>query len=693
MLFGPTFLADRQEEHLQMSAEITTNLMAGVISETGWEANGASVREVFDSMRSTHHLTYLVLTNDTGAVLGSVNEVGARHLKYNLSTLIPNEFKKTGLVRSTKRVALTDSTHGTLYVGISDPEFVRVKRAFRGQSMAVGLVLLFLSAGLFYALRDITIMESRVYSLRKAQKDLSQQKGSLQSKVEEHQKTTAELKESEQRYRYLLENAMTSAFSDLEALNKNLERQKAELEIEVDQKTKAQASLASYADRLASLNAIERLLVSEVPLQTIVEKALQQIQKLINCSHITILQVDQNSGSVEILGSCGNGLKDERINELFSLSAMRDSGKPWLYLPDIRVQENNTPVETLLVENGLYSYGRATLTIGEALVGALIVCGSQVDAFNDSDITAVRDIADLISLGLSQQQHRLERERYELDLITERDRAEEMARLKTAFLANMSHEIRTPLSGIIGFAQVLHEEVQEEQQEFTGLIQDAAKRLMNTINSVLDLSKLEALKAPLQTDLLDLSEVVVESTSLLKPLALKKHIDFNVRAEAGISCRVDRGAVQSIVNNIVGNAIKFTETGSVSVLVERIQNDACLRVKDTGAGISSDFIPFLFDEFRQEHMGSDRPHEGSGLGLAIAQKLVLRLGGRIDVESELGQGTTFNVYIPMSPLAGPLESNDSPATNVSNASAKSAPRESKPIAKRGAQSVITSAAS
>ena len=654
MLFGPTYLANRQVEQLESSAEMMTQMVSDIIQDSGWNAEGDSLESVLGTMRKIHKLTYLVLTDEQGRVISSVNEVGAQRLNYRRPKESFPDFKKSGTVRTTQSVLLPNSRKSILYLGLSDPQFADTLREYRRDSILAGLALLLLSAGLFYSLRTVTVMESHIYSLRRTQKDLSVQKGTLQSKVDEHQKTAAELKESEQRYRYLLENAMTSAFSDLEALNKNLERQKAELEVEVDQKTKAQSELATYADRLSSLNAIERLLVSEESLKIIVDNALQQIQKLIHCNYATILQVNRDSSEVITLGSCGEGLLGAPLNDAFEPDGMRQPGDSWLYIPDLSKQSSRSEVEQKLVDNNLLSYGRATLTIGDALVGSLIVCGEHQDAFSASDITAVRDIADLISLGLSQQQHRMERERYEQELITERDRAEEMARLKTAFLANMSHEIRTPLSGIIGFAQVLHEEVGLDQQEFTGLIQDAAKRLLNTINSVLDLSKLEALKVPLQIDLADFTEVVEESLALLKPLAVKKNIGFHIQVQSGLSCRLDRGAIQSIVNNVVGNAIKFTAEGEVKIEIGHSEEGAYLKVEDRGVGISPYFIPYLFDEFRQEHMGSDRPHEGSGLGLAITHKLVTRLGGRIEVASEPGKGTRFDVFLPSDPANLPV---------------------------------------
>jgi signal transduction histidine kinase len=147
--------------------------------------------------------------------------------------------------------------------------------------------------------------------------------------------------------------------------------------------------------------------------------------------------------------------------------------------------------------------------------------------------------------------------------------------------------------------------------------------------------------------------VVRDSLSILTSLAIKKGIELNVHTQPHQFCNLDKNGLQAIVNNLVGNAIKFTEKGHVEVSVSRIEDEVCLKVLDTGVGISKKFIPFLFDEFRQEHMGVDRPHEGSGLGLAIAYKLVVRQGGRIEVESKPKQGTTFTVFFPCASSQAP----------------------------------------
>ncbi|MDA1027800.1 MAG: ATP-binding protein [Bacteroidetes bacterium] len=646
IMIVPNRLAKRELAHLDASTTLAANILASRLKDDFSTSSSIRINEAVDLAKGLKNLTYLVITDESGAPLGGINEAGAVRLGYEAPTLNSPDIEDGGFVQTRLLADLTDSTTAIIHLGMTDASFKSNIRKNRQFFLWIGFVLVLLSVGIFVSIHQINQTEGRVSRLKKLQQDLSQQKGTLESKVNEQQKTEAELKESEQRYRYLLENAMESAFADLEALNKNLERQKSALEIEVEERTKAQISLAKYADRLTALNVIERLLVSEDTLDSVVRTALEQTKKLLGCDRVEILQVVPESQELKILGSIGTPKGAVSMGHAYQLSSMRQASTPWLYIADLRSLNDQTEAEAKLVKEGMVSYGRAMLTIGDTIVGAIIVSEDKPEAFSDGDITSVRDVADLISIALGQHKHREDQERYEQELITERDRAEEMARLKTAFLANMSHEIRTPLSGIIGFAQVLHEEVHEDLREFTGLIQDASNRLLNTINSVLDLSKLEANKESFRLEEVDVSSVVRDSLHILTSLAVKKGIDLRVQTQPRQFCNLDKNGLQGIVNNLVGNAIKFTEQGHVEVSVSRVENEVCLKVEDTGVGISKNFIPFLYDEFRQEHMEADRSHEGSGLGLTIAHKLIVRQGGRIEVDSIPERGTTFTVYFP-----------------------------------------------
>ncbi|MEX1055340.1 MAG: ATP-binding protein, partial [Rhodothermales bacterium] len=235
-------------------------------------------------------------------------------------------------------------------------------------------------------------------------------------------------------------------------------------------------------------------------------------------------------------------------------------------------------------------------------------------------------------------------------LIEAKEEAEEMTRLKSAFLANMSHEIRTPLTGIIGFATVLSKELPLEQREFAELIRESGRRLMEMLNSVLDLAKLESDQMLLQSCAIDLSMETRRATDLLRSLAQEKGLTLECLTGQDadrVMVAADRAALNRVLHNLIGNAIKFTEDGGVRVQIWSADDRCYLAVSDTGVGIDDQFLPLVFDEFRQESSGTMRSHQGTGLGLAITRRLVDLMCGHISVESEKGKGSTFTVSLPI----------------------------------------------
>ena len=243
------------------------------------------------------------------------------------------------------------------------------------------------------------------------------------------------------------------------------------------------------------------------------------------------------------------------------------------------------------------------------------------------------------------------RRAYEQGLIEAKHRAEEMEQLKSAFLINMSHEIRTPLTAIIGAAELLHDEVDAEQQEFTDLIEHGGKRLLNTLNAVLDFAQLDAGEVTLRPAPLDLVKevelVIAEHKAQADAKGLPLYLETDV---ASLPVLLDRDAIRKVLGNLVDNAIKFTTEGSVRVTIEAISDLIHLHVADTGEGIDEDFLPHLFTEFKQESSGFARSHEGNGLGVAIAKRLVDLMGGRISVLSRKGAGSVLTVTLPRTPI-------------------------------------------
>jgi len=232
-----------------------------------------------------------------------------------------------------------------------------------------------------------------------------------------------------------------------------------------------------------------------------------------------------------------------------------------------------------------------------------------------------------------------------------KEMAEEMNRLKSNFLSNMSHEIRTPINGILGISQVIELETRDENiREYVQLQKKSGRRLLDTITSILSLSRLEAQQAQLQLGVVDMNKVVHESATSLEELAHCKGLKFRINeATEEVLCLSDETMLYQVVHNIVGNAIKFTENGEVNIYVSVCPNksNVSVRVTDTGIGISREFLPKIFNPFEQESMGHSRVYEGSGLGLSISKRYIELLGGEIAVESEKNQGSMFEILLPI----------------------------------------------
>jgi CheY-like chemotaxis protein len=264
-----------------------------------------------------------------------------------------------------------------------------------------------------------------------------------------------------------------------------------------------------------------------------------------------------------------------------------------------------------------------------------------------------------------------QRQQAQEELLKAKHAAEEASRAKSAFLANMSHELRTPLNAIIGYSEMLEEETREsgntEAIQDLQKIQTAGKHLLSLINDVLDLSKIEAGKMTLHLEIFDVPPMIRQIVTTLEPAAAKNSNKINVGIADGVdSMRADVTKVRQILVNLVSNACKFTESGTISVNVEPLttegQDWVRFEVRDTGIGITPKQRKQLFQEFAQADTSISRKYGGTGLGLAISHRFAQMMNGHIDVESEPGKGSTFTVLLPVEVKTEGQESPTSEAT-------------------------------
>lgn len=251
------------------------------------------------------------------------------------------------------------------------------------------------------------------------------------------------------------------------------------------------------------------------------------------------------------------------------------------------------------------------------------------------------------------------------ELIDAKEKAEEMNRLKSNFLANISHELRTPLNSILGFASLLIEELESaEHKMMCDRIHQSGKRLLTTLNNIIDLSRIESNKVDSSFSHLNLFESIDLVVKNYKEAVVEKGIFLKtIVKKDNLITFLDENIFQKIVANIISNAIKFTHQGGIFIIIEsETINDThwgIIKIKDTGIGIAKEHYNLIFDEFRQVSEGVIRNFDGSGLGLSITKKFIELMGGTISVESDVGVGSTFIISFPLTEKPEPKKAVDS----------------------------------
>lgn len=271
-------------------------------------------------------------------------------------------------------------------------------------------------------------------------------------------------------------------------------------------------------------------------------------------------------------------------------------------------------------------------------------------------IKAIKEISD--SASDLEENNRLLEENAEMmkrqkeELIKAKDKAEESNRLKSSFLANMSHEIRTPMNAVLGFTNILQDtQLSKKQEEYIKIIENSGNHLLELINDIIDISKLEANQVNIKEEKFSINGFLKDLTKSFEGTILHRNKDIKIVLDAGIKngedlIRTDQKRLRQILINLIGNSIKFTEVGTITISYELSNNILLFKVKDTGIGIEKNELPFIFERFRQADEVCTNEYGGTGLGLAISKACVDLMGGEISVDSEKGKGSTFCFTLP-----------------------------------------------
>lgn len=297
------------------------------------------------------------------------------------------------------------------------------------------------------------------------------------------------------------------------------------------------------------------------------------------------------------------------------------------------------------------------------VVGALTLGRKTVKPFTDLEQALVRVIANQAAISVDnaslhasaqRQLQEIALQKHELEVANAQIR--ENSRLKSEFLANMSHELRTPLNSILGFSEILKDNLAgkmsaQQEQECLENIHSSGRHLLNLVNDVLDLSKIEAGRLELQYEEFQLGTCISEVLTVVRPLAERAGVSLLVEVDNETALlRADKGKFKQILYNLLSNSIKFTPDGGQAIVKTRTKPRAgqlVVQVKDSGIGIDPDHHDQIFSEFFQVQASADRQFEGTGLGLALVKRLVGLHGGTIKVDSQLGRGANFTVTLPL----------------------------------------------
>jgi CheY-like chemotaxis protein/signal transduction histidine kinase/HPt (histidine-containing phosphotransfer) domain-containing protein len=439
---------------------------------------------------------------------------------------------------------------------------------------------------------------------------------------------------------------------------------------EIVERGQAEETLQQRTRELELLNRAGQTLTSTLDLDQVLVTVLEEVRRLLDVVLCSVWLIDPETNELvcrQATGPQHDTLQGWRLAPEKGLVGWVARHGESLIVPDALTDERHFKGVNQQSELVLRSILSVPLRVKQSVIGVLQVADTSTDRFKPTDLRLVEPLAANAAIAIENarlyeqaQQEIAERKRAEKALQEAKNAAEAASEAKSEFLARMSHEIRTPIHGIIGMTELtLDTELTQEQRQYMNVLKSSTESLMAIIDDILDFSKIEAGRLELEETDFDLRTLVEQAAGILAPRAQRKGVELicHIPPQVPTALVGDPGRLRQVLLNLTNNAVKFTEQGEIVIQVKaetdrEEEAELVFSVHDTGVGVSKDKQAVIFEAFCQADGSTTRRYGGTGLGLTISQQLVELMGGRIQVESRPGEGSTFHFTVKLKKQPG-----------------------------------------
>ena len=434
---------------------------------------------------------------------------------------------------------------------------------------------------------------------------------------------------------------------EFNSMTERLQESYANLEQKVEDRTRELTD--SLEQQTATSEILGVIASSPTDTQPILDVVAERAARLCDANDAQIFRLE---GNVHRRVASFGSIPEPELTEVFPVSRGTVSGRAIIERRTIHVHDLATVIESDYPSSKIYleRFGTRTILATPLLsegiaVGGIVIRRTEVNPFSEKQVALLRTFADQAAIAV-------ENVRVFKELEEKNELLEAASKHKSQFLANVSHELRTPLNSIIGFTRIVMRrsegKLENLQKENLQKVLVSAEHLLNLINGLLDLAKIEAGHMEVYSETFKLEEIVRIATATVEPMLRNGNVRLLTEIAADLPLiKTDRDKLKQVVLNLLSNSAKFTEKGEIKVAAWSQNGSMKLTVSDTGIGMSKEALNYIFEEFRQVDMSTTRKYGGTGLGLAIVKRLTNLLGGDIAVESEEGKGTKFTVTLPL----------------------------------------------